>query len=134
MIKIKGIECPTFEQMKDGTFPSDGSQNFLVVCNIETKYGSYVRRDEEVGLWFVKEQEVHINNRSQDMWIRPYIIIDSDEEINKGDKFNFAGFTWTAVNSTFLFCDTGIIRRKSWGSGDWLDEWLADQDKTVKRI
>ena len=134
MITIKGIECPTLEQMKDGTFPSDGSKNFLVVCNIITKYGSYVRQDEEVGLWFVKEQNCSVNNRSQDMWIRPYIIVDSDEEINRGDKFEFAGFTWTAVTSTFLFCDTPIIRRKSWGSGDWLDDWLKEQDKAIKRV
>ena len=130
MIKIKGIECPTLEQMRDGTFPSDGSQNFLVVDNYYDGYSIH----ELVGLWFVKEQVAHINNRSQDMYIRPYIIVDSDEEINKGDKFDFAGFTWTAINSTFLFCDTAITRRKSWGSGDWLDEWLADQDKTIKRI
>lgn len=130
MIKIKGIECPTLEQMQEGTFPSDGSKNFLVVCN--QTIGN--TKNELVGLWFVKEQECRIKiERSQDMWIRPYIIVDSDEEINKGDKFTFAGFTWTAVNSTFLFCDTCISRQKSFGAGDWLDDWLKDQDKTIKK-
>lgn len=131
MITIKGIECPTLKQLKDGTFPSNGSQNFLFVCEYDDGYSV----GELVGLWHVKEQEGYIRDeRSQDMWIRPYIIIDSDEEINRGDKFDFAGFTWTAVNSTFLFCDTAVTRRKSWGAGDWLDDWLKDQDKTIKRV
>lgn len=130
MIKIKGIECPTLEQLKDGTFPSDGSQNFLFRYNYYDGYSKH----ELVGLWHVKTQEGNIQDRSQEMWIRPYIIVDSDEEINRGDKFDFAGFTWTAVTSTFLFCDTAVTRRKSWGSGDWLDDWLKDQDKTIKRV
>ena len=130
MIRIKGIECPKVAQMRDGTFPSNGSQNFLVVYNYYDGYSIH----ELVGLWHVKEQVCNIQDRSQEMWLRPYIIVDSDEEINKGDKFDFAGFTWTAVNSTFLFCDTAVTRRKSWGSGDWLDDWLKDQDKAIKRV
>lgn len=76
----------------------------------------------------------------REVGVRPYCVVRFSSEILPGEQVEFAGLTWTVLDSwqnrAFVLCDDIIARRRfdydqssRWSTSElrnWLEDWLED--------